>query len=219
MALPWDTQESEIIEKTEIKKKPDFIPTATEKELILVGKTLVIIDWANVYGWRHERGYKTEVSGIKKILASYPNVTEKRLYFGEDEHPKSIEFLEEIKKLDFQLVTKPVKYQDGVRKCNFDIEIAVDSLASVKDFDTYVFFSGDGDFAYLYKELVKFKKRVVVIFGRNSLGRELHGLTGVYLLDFRILSKKYPPKQVRGPRLPLLSEKLVTKSSGAEDGR
>ncbi len=181
--------------------------------LKLKGKTLVVVDWANIYGWRHEPGYATSIEKIKQQLDLYKEIVEKRVYFGEDDHPKSVEFLKKVQSLGFVLVSKPVKYQNGVRKCNFDIEIAVDCLVDLAKYESFVFMSGDGDFAYLYEHLLKLGKQVVVIFGRNSLGRELHEIKGLFLLDFRIFGKKYPPKQVRGPRLVSLSRKLKEKSS------
>ncbi|MBI3420602.1 MAG: NYN domain-containing protein, partial [Candidatus Sungbacteria bacterium] len=58
-------------------------------------------------------------------------------------------------------------------KANFDVEIAVDALRCAKDTDTLVLFSGDGDFAYLAKELKTLGKRVIVVSGRKSLSGAL----------------------------------------------
>lgn len=184
-----------------------------EKRAInLRGKTMVLIDWANVWGWRHEIGYEIDINFIDRVLSEYKEIVAKYLYFGADIHPKSIEFLEQVKELGYNLVTKPVKYQFGVRKCNFDVEMVADALDNLDRVDSFVFLSGDGDFAYLYDILLRRGKQVVIVFGKNSLGRELQDLKNLFLLDFRKFSKKYPPKRVRGPRLPKVSNMTVKKS-------
>lgn len=75
--------------------------------------------------------------------------------------------LTEIKKLE----------KSGVRlhspKANFDVEIALDMILFSDRFDSFVLFSGDGDFAPIVKHLRAKGKRVVVISGRKFLAGEL----------------------------------------------
>ncbi|MDO8575517.1 MAG: NYN domain-containing protein, partial [bacterium] len=58
-------------------------------------------------------------------------------------------------------------------KANFDVEITTDAIFSMGKADQVVLFSGDGDFAYLIKELKKRGKNVTVVSGRKSLSGEL----------------------------------------------
>ncbi|MBI2430458.1 MAG: NYN domain-containing protein [Candidatus Levybacteria bacterium] len=43
-----------------------------------------------------------------------------------------------------------------------------------KNFDTFLFFSGDGDFASLYKLLIDLHKQVIVIFAHGHMGKEVY---------------------------------------------
>ena len=143
-----------------------------------------MIDWANVYGWTHK--LKKEVDEVKlyKYLKTHPQIEKMNFYFGEDKtNNKSKEFLKSIKNLGYNLVTKEVKFikifdDTGKnfilkRKCDFDLEMGLDTMEMVDSFDTFIFFSGDGDFRTLYDRLVKKGKFVVVVYMYGCLGREI----------------------------------------------
>lgn len=59
------------------------------------------------------------------------------------------------------------------RKCDFDIEIAMDVYSFLDKMDTFIFFSGDGDFAPLMDFLTKKHKQVIVVFQEGHLGKEI----------------------------------------------
>lgn len=59
------------------------------------------------------------------------------------------------------------------RKCDFDIEIAMDVHKLEKDFNSFIFLSGDGDFAPLMKYLIERKKQVIVVYASGHIGREI----------------------------------------------
>lgn len=59
------------------------------------------------------------------------------------------------------------------RKCDFDIEISMDVHSLQDKYDTFIFFSGDGDFAPLINYLVGKQKQVIVVFGEGHLGKEV----------------------------------------------
>src|SRR3989338_4750839 len=187
------------------------------RELKLKGETVVFIDWANVYGWKSRKQKPINPSNLYKFFKSYEEVSEILFYFGEDAHPKSKLFLRQIRKIGFDIITKPVKYipvnldsshfksiskaiKDTLttnkklaiedieqilhildrkvlrRKCDFDIEIAMDVYRLMDTRKTFIFLSGDGDFAPLFKFLVDQKKQVIVIFGEGHLGKEVSRL-------------------------------------------
>lgn len=61
------------------------------------------------------------------------------------------------------------------RKCDFDMEISIDAHTAIKNnFETFLFFSGDGDFAPLYKLLISLHKQVIVIFAHGHMGKEVY---------------------------------------------
>lgn len=53
-----------------------------EKLFKLKGKTLVIIDWANVYGWSANLKWKVSPQKLYGYLKNYSEVFDIRFYFG-----------------------------------------------------------------------------------------------------------------------------------------
>jgi len=51
-------------------------------KLKLKGKTLVIIDWANVYGWFKKLKWEIDPKRLYQYLKSYSQIKEIRFYFG-----------------------------------------------------------------------------------------------------------------------------------------
>ena len=122
-----------------------------------------------------------------KYLKSYKEIQTIYLYFGKDNHPKSEEFLNEAKEIGYQIISKPVKYilvgsvgEEKVyrRKCDFDMEVCIDVHTKISEnFESFVFFTGDGDFEPLYKLLISQNKQVVVVYTAGHLGREIWAIT------------------------------------------
>lgn len=175
-------------------------------ELKLKGKTCVMVDWANVYGWQGKK-FDIDVENIYKYFKKYKNVLELRFYFGEDKTKlKSREFLNEIKKIGFMLVSKEVKFikvYDDVgknfilkRKCDFDLEIGLDCFESLDKYDSFIFLSGDGDFETLYQRLIIRNKQVIVVYQPGHLGREIWEMKrGIFKIEVERLGliKNVPP--------------------------
>jgi uncharacterized LabA/DUF88 family protein len=81
------------------------------KDFILNGKTLVIIDWANVYGWFNNLGWEINPKKLFKYLKSYPKITDIRFYFGvEKDNINSMKFQKEIASIGYTLISKELKW-------------------------------------------------------------------------------------------------------------
>jgi len=150
--------------------------------LKLKGKAAVFIDWANVYGWKKSLKYEVDYKSLFKYFNSLSEVADIRLYYGTDKNIHSRKFLEDARKLGFKVITKPVKYVlvgqiDGQklfkRKCDFDLEIGLDCFLKLDVYQTFVFLSGDGDFATLYERLIKENKQIIVVYTSGHIGREI----------------------------------------------
>ncbi|PIT93134.1 MAG: hypothetical protein COU06_01455 [Candidatus Harrisonbacteria bacterium CG10_big_fil_rev_8_21_14_0_10_38_8] len=83
----------------------------------LKDRTLVIIDWANVYGWfsnpksRSYLGWEVDPKKLFKYLSTYPEITDKRLYHGvEIGNKRSEDFGDEIQNIGFTFIKKDVKW-------------------------------------------------------------------------------------------------------------
>ncbi len=153
------------------------------KQLILKGKGMAYIDWANVYGWKKSLNKEINPEKLFEYLKRYERIMDIRFYFGTDNNEKSHIFLGKMKDIGYKIITKPVKYifvtkvEDQKiyrRKCDFDMEACIDVHQAIKEnFDTFIFFTGDGDYEPLYRMLVSLHKQVIVVYAKGHLGREI----------------------------------------------
>lgn len=108
--------------------------------------------------------------------------------FGTKSHDKFLTFL---KNTGYRLVTKPIKtipgrgrtitceqcgYKNQIpneRKANFDVEVSVDAVNWIRNYNTFVLFSGDSDFVYLVDFLKKQGKKIIVLARRGHVAYEL----------------------------------------------
>jgi len=170
--------------------------------LKLKGNTAVFIDWANVYGWRKSLKYEVDYTSLFKYFKSLSEVTDIRSYYGTDKNIHSKQFLGNARTLGFSVITKPVKYVlqgqvDGQkiykRKCDFDLEIGLDCFEKLGEYQTFIFLSGDGDFATLYERLIKQNKQIIVVYTSGHIGREIweinKGLFKIQLDQFGVFKK------------------------------
>lgn len=140
---------------------------------------------------------------LNNLFKSFEKFNGVRFYtasFVGDSHFKFRYFLD--KRLGFKLITKPLKeYEDHTqevphRKANFDVEVAVDSVFDMKNFDTLILFSGDCDFEYLIKFL-RGNGKVVIGFSRSGhVAKELPPALSHYfdIANFRSIFMKVLPK-------------------------
>lgn len=171
-----------------------------KKKLKLRSYCRVYIDWANVYGWTKSLKKEVDPKKLFKYLKSYKKIQDINFYFGKDQHLKSKQFLKDIKEIGYSLTTKPVKYipiakvGDQIihrRKCDFDMEICIDVHKALEEnIQSFVFFTGDGDFEPLYKLLIKNKKQVIVVYMHGHLGKEIYKMRrGLYKISIDSLEK------------------------------
>lgn len=82
-----------------------------EKIFKLKGRTLVIVDWANVYGWFKRLKWEIDPKKLYDYLRSYPEIYEIRLYFGiEKDNPKSLILHKNFRKIGYKVISKEVKW-------------------------------------------------------------------------------------------------------------
>lgn len=173
------------------------------KKIIIRGKAAVFVDWANVHGWEKTLKRDINLEKIFSYLTKYKEIKSVRFYFGTDVHEKSVKFLEKAGQIGYQVVTKPVKYilagevseqKIFIRKCDFDMEVCIDVHRLLKeDFESFIFFTGDGDYAPLYQMLIGLRKQVIVIYARGHLGREIWEMkSGIFKVELKNLLEFWP---------------------------
>lgn len=167
---------------------------ARKKKFLLRKEAIVFIDWSNVYRWKDSLKREPDPFKIFQYLKTYPEIVDARFYFGTDTHEKSISFIKDVSKIGFTVITKPVKYVpaakvDGKiiyrRKCDFDMEVCIDVHALLKqDYQSFIFFTGDGDYEPLYKMLIQLRKQVIVVYTAGHLGREIWNMKrGIFKVE------------------------------------
>lgn len=155
-------------------------------------RNIIIIDFANVDRWEESLRWKIGIKKLGQLISNiaYGRKFLRRFYYGEDYGPKdkstrltkwSNQILTNAKYSAFEIVSKRVKYipddkyETGfIKKCNLDIEMAVDLIQENDNYDTAIIFSGDGDLAYVCRYIHnKFKKTIYVYGARDHIGKEL----------------------------------------------
>lgn len=87
---------------------------------------------------------------------------------------ESLKSINDLKAADIEIILKILSKKVLRRKCDFDMEISIDAHKAIKNnFESFLFFSGDGDFAPLYKLLISLRKQVIVIFAHGHMGKEI----------------------------------------------
>lgn len=207
----------------------------------LNGRTIVLIDYANVKSWL---GWSKITLDLKKLyeFLSKEGVERICFYYGTDtQNPASFAFFQKLRSFGFDITTKPVKYykislkellqkpinkrmleklnskikkallkeiiqldKKGIfllsPKCNMDVEITLDMIVGLKDYETFVLISGDGDFEAALKFLRAKGKKVIVIAKRRFLAGGLINNCDVFinfekLREIKGLIKKQEPRK------------------------
>ena len=149
-------------------------------------KVAVFIDAANIELSAKDRGWKVDYKKLYKWLSSQGKLIYTGFFtvrFSNKEHDK---FLTLLKKTGYELVTKPLKlirdkHKGHLRKANFDVEISVEVMKRIKDFDCLMLFSGDSDFDYLLRTIKGKSKKVIVVSMRYHVSKELVERADKYL--------------------------------------
>lgn len=157
-----------------------------------IDRNIVIIDFANVDRWQESLGWPVGINKLGQLVSHLSKGRKylRRFYYGEDFGPKdtsiqispwSESILRQAKYSGFEVISKRVKYipdakyETGyIKKCNLDIEMAVDLIKERDNYDVAVIFSGDGDLAYVCDYINREFKKIIYIFGaRDHIGKEL----------------------------------------------
>ncbi len=183
--------------KSEIKT---FLDSFNDKR----ERTIVIVDFSNVEKWRYNLGWRIGIDELSKLVRHFSIGSKflRKFYYGSDYGKSeknneltqwSYKILDLAKKYKFDLITKRVKYihsneTNGFsKKCDLDVEMAVDLIREMEKYDTAVIFSGDGDLVYVMRYLHdKFDKKFVVFGARGHTGREIQDALKEGIID-RIL--------------------------------
>lgn len=155
-------------------------------------RTIIIVDFGNVEKWRESLGWKVGIQELAKLTKHLSSGSQflRRFYYGADYGPDekstilskwSAKLLDRARMNRFEVVDKRVKYihdndnKHGFqKKCDLDVEMAVDLIKERDNYDTIFLFSGDGDLVTALRYLQsEYGKESYVFCARGHLGREL----------------------------------------------
>jgi uncharacterized LabA/DUF88 family protein len=160
-------------------------------------KALLCIDFANFRRYLNERNIQIDWKEFKDLILQIYTEVECRYYDGTanakfykhanesltDDDVKGIKdardsYFNDLRNIGYIVKTKPLSnhYQKGgilKFKCNFDVEITIDALDNIKNYDVLILCSGDGDFVALAKYLKLKLKEVHVIAPEGRANQKL----------------------------------------------
>jgi uncharacterized LabA/DUF88 family protein len=166
-----------------------------------LGRVLVLIDAANLEQSVKSLRWWVDYRKLFNFFKNNANLVGIRYYSPRFDDERQNNFFTVLKKTGFKLVTKPLKIiteidqtKGNIRKANFDVEIAIDAMTLLKDYDTLFLFSGDSDFDSLIKRLRQEGKKVLVVSSRYHISKELIESSNGYI-DLKGLRKEMERKK------------------------
>lgn len=174
--------------------------------------SMICIDASNLHYYLKDKGWKIDWKKFKtyfenkystKLFYYYEGIQSKGVYF--DNHIGSSledfnsakkskkQFFSFLKSINYIVRSKPVgRVYDNTEgrykhKCNFDVELTIDILDNLNNFNTFIFCTGDGDFTKLIKYLKgKWKKTIILAPGdrlAKNLAKSANNI--VYIKDLK----------------------------------
>ena len=151
-----------------------------------------MIDAANLESSVKDLGWWVDYVKLRELFDG-DNLHDIRFYCVHHNTENQNKFFAFLKHHGYTLITKPLKIikqadieAGDIRKANFDVEIAVDAVTMMEQFDTIVLLSGDSDFNYLLRYLKKKGKTTIVVSAKHHIAKELIETSDKYI-DLRRL--------------------------------
>lgn len=136
------------------------------------------------------------LTALEKYLLDLIKYGSAKLSDGEivliNRHLRRVRFYRNLEKFGYQLFLKPVKIynlEDGStkKKANCDVEMTLQILKHLQEFNRVIILSGDGDFLPILKYLKKIGKEVFVLARGLRTAREIKQFAGSNFRDFEYL--------------------------------
>lgn len=143
------------------------------------GRVYIFIDAANILYSQQTLCWRVDYKKLKEYFQKECDFKEIYFYTGQvGDNYKQNSFIEKLTNLGYIVKAKEVKRIKISRtayewKGNLDVELTIDVLANLNNFDTLILMSGDSDFAPLLDTVKSHKKRVIVMSTKGHISREL----------------------------------------------
>jgi len=143
------------------------------------GKVCVFIDAANILYSQQTLGWRVDYKKLKKYFESECDLCGIYFYTGQvGADDKQNSFLKKLEQFGYVVKAKEVKRIKISKsayewKGNLDVELTIDVLGNINNFETLILMSGDSDFAPLLDAVKARHKRVLVMSTKGHISKEL----------------------------------------------
>lgn len=143
------------------------------------GKVCVFIDAANILYSQQTLRWKVDYEKLKKYFEKECDLRAIYFYTGRvGANDKQSSFLKKLENFGYIVKAKEVKRIKISKsayewKGNLDVELAIDVLGNINNFDTLILMSGDSDFAPLLDAVKNQNKRTLVMSTKGHISKEL----------------------------------------------
>ena len=143
------------------------------------GKICVFIDAANILYSQQTLGWRVDYKKLKEYFESECDLRAIYFYTGRvGADGKQNAFLKKLEQLGYIVKAKEVKRIKISKsayewKGNLDVELTIDVLGNINNFDTLILMSGDSDFAPLLDAVKARRKMVLVMSTKGHISKEL----------------------------------------------
>jgi len=147
---------------------------------ILTPGTYVFIDASNVIYGARSYGWKMDFEKLFHYLTIRFHAS-RFLYFAglDGGNKKQLQFYEKLQQFGYELRLVPVKvFKDGRKKADVDARLTFEAMKYINEYQKAIFLTGDGDYYWLFEDLLKRGKDIKLVAYRTSTARELKQLFG-----------------------------------------
>lgn len=143
------------------------------------GRVYVFVDAANILYSQQTLGWRVDYAKLKEYFQKECGLEAIYFYTGRvGANHKQNAFLKKLEQLGYIVKAKEVKRIKVSKsayewKGNLDVELTIDVLGNINNFDTLVLLSGDSDFAPLLDAVKSKKKRAIVMSTKGHISKEL----------------------------------------------
>lgn len=188
----------------------------SDLQKILIGRISIFIDASNVFFINRKLRVSIDYAKVLQFFRAFD--AEAKCYFYsafQEDYQKQLDYFDELTQAGIMVKKKPLKFislpkprgkkkselsqeEEGFYKGNMDVELVLDAIRLMSQYDTFVLFSGDSDFHALLKYLEEHNKNVVVLSKPGFVAEELK--TVGHFIDIGEYLQRAPQKRSRSPR-------------------
>jgi len=151
------------------------------------GEVYIFIDAANIFYSQRTLKWKISYEKLIEYFRKECDLVKCFVYTAYDKgRPQQKRFLDMLEINGYILRTKEVKKIRVAKgtyewKGDFDVELTIDMIDNINNFDTVILLSGDSDFAPIIKRAKEHNKKIIVMSVKGHISRELIELSDKYI--------------------------------------